>query len=188
MYLVSVWSDLYASTLALYTGRAGGHRWLVASPPQHAGAAARALEALEGKGEAVLLVYAGLTPLEMALRQQNDPVLGRGLSGVLVVDRPLSGGPEMTLPGSEQRDEQSGLTYHEGGGAPAWTDALAGRVTGAAGVPETGMTQTGEQGQCAPASVCAGLGLPVRVCGPDTLSVTLRQWWAVTPHALIPAG
>ena len=34
MHLVSVWSDLYASTLALYTGRAGGHRWLVVSPPQ----------------------------------------------------------------------------------------------------------------------------------------------------------
>ena len=183
MHLVSVWSDLYASTLALYTGRAGGHRWLVASPPQHAGAAARALEALEGKGEAVLLVYAGLTPLEMALRQQNDPVLGRGLSGVLLLDRPLAGGPEVTLPGSARQATQSGLTYHEGGSAPAWTDALARRATEAAGVLEAG-----EQGECAPASVCAGLGLPVRVCGPDQLSVTLRQWWAATPHALAPAG
>ena len=188
MHLVSVWSDLYASTLALYTGRAGGHRWLVASPPQHAGAAARALEALEGKGETVLLVYAGLTPLGMALRQQNDPVLGRGLSGVLVLDRPLSGGPEVTLPGSEQRTEQSGLSYQGGGSAPAWTDALAGRVAQVAGVPEIGEQQMGEQGECAPASVCASLGLPVRVCGPDQLSVTLRQWWAATPHALVPAG
>ena len=183
MHLVSVWSDLYASTLALYTGRAGGHRWLVASPPQHAGAAAVALKTLEGKGEAVLLVYVGLTPLEMALRRQNDPVLGRGLSGVLVLDRPLSGGPEVTLPGSEQRAEQSGLSYQEGGNAVAWTDALAGRVTEAAGAQ-----QTGEQGECAPASVCASLGLSVRVCGPDELSMTLRQWWAATPHALVPAG
>ncbi len=188
MHLVSVWSDLYASTLALYTGRAGGHRWLVASPPQHAGAAARALKALEGKGEAVLLVYAGLTPLEMALRQQNDPVLGRGLSGVLVLDRPLAGGPEMTLPGSEQRATQGGLIYHEGGSAPAWTDALAGDVTEAAGTRETGIQEMGEQGECAPASVCAGLGLPVRVCGPDQLSVTLRLWWAATPHALVATG
>ena len=183
MHLVSVWSDLYASTLALYTGRAGGHRWLVVSPPQHAGAAARALEALEGKGETVLLVYAGLTPLEMALRQQNDPVLGRGLFGVLVLDRPLSGGPEVTLPGSEQRTEQSGLGYQGGGSAPAWTDALAGRVIEAAGEQ-----QMGEQGECAPASVCAGLSLPVRVCGPDQLSATLREWWVATPHALVPAG
>ena len=188
MHLVSVWSDLYISTLALYTGRAGGHRWLVASPPQHAGAAAVALEALEGKGEVVLLVYAGLTPLEMALRQQNDPVLGRGLSGVLVLDRPLSGGPEVTLPESEQRATQSGLNYHEGGSAPAWADALAGHVTGTAGMQKTGMPGMGEQGECAPASVCAGLGLPVRVCGPDQLSVTLLQWWAATPHALVPAG
>ena len=171
MHLVSVWSDLYASTLALYTGRAGGHRWLVASPPQHAGAAARALETLEGKGEAVLLVYAGLTPLEMALRQQNDPVLGRGLNGVLVLDRPLAGGPEVTLPGSEQRATQGGLIYHEGGSAPAWTDALAGDVMEEA-VPQETVPQEavvlemGEQGECAPASVCAGLGLPVRVCGP----------------------
>ena len=178
MHLVSVWSDLYASTLALYTGRAGGHRWLVASPPQHAGAAAVALETLESKGEAVLLVYAGLTPLEMALRCQNDPVLGRGLSGVLVLDSPLSGGPEVTLPGSEQRAEQSGLSYQESGNTVAWTDALAGRVTEAAG----------PQGECAPASVCTSLGLSVRVCGPDELSMTLRQWWAATPHALVPAG
>ena len=188
MYLVSVWSDLYDSTLALYVGRAGGHRWLVASPPRHAGAAAAALEALEGKGEAVLLVYAGLTPLEMALRQQNDPVLGRGLSGVLVLDRPLAGGPEVTLPGSEQQAEQSGLIYHEGGSAPAWTDALVGRVTEAAVPQETGVPEMGEQGECAPASVCASLELPVRVCGLDQLNVTLRQWWAATPHALVPAG
>ncbi len=178
MHLVSVWSDLYASTLALYTGRAGGHRWLVASPPRHAGAAAVALETLKGKGEAVLLVYAGLTPLEMALRQQNDPVLGRALSGVLVLDRPLSGGPEVTLPSPEQRAEQSGLSYQEGGNAVAWTDALAGR----------GIEAAGAQGECAPASVCASLGLSVRVCGPDELSMTLQQWWAATPHALVPAG
>ena len=178
MHLVSVWSDLYASTLALYVGRAGGHRWLVASPPEHAGAAALALEALEGKGETVLLVYAGLTPLEEALWEQHSPLLGRGLSGVLVMDRPLSGGPEVTWAGSKQGAGQNGLEYQEGGNAPAWTDALEQAVLGAADL----------RGECAPASVCAGLGLPVRVCGPDQLSAALREWWAATPHALAPAG
>ena len=124
----------------------------------------------------------------MALRQQSDPVLGRGLSGVLVLDRLLAGGPEVTLPGSEQRATQSGLTYHGGGSAPAWTDALAGLTTGSAGGRTAGTREMGEQGECPPASVCASLGLPVRVCGPDQLGVTLRQWWAATPHALVPAG
>ena len=110
-----------------------------------------------------------------------------------MLDRPLSGGPEVTLPGSERQATQGGLIYHEGGSAPAWTDALAAYVTEGTGVQgtgiqETGIQEMGEQGECAPASVCAGLGLPVRVCGPDELSVTLRQWWAATPHALIPAG
>ena len=98
MQLAIDWSDVYASTLALYSGRAGGHRWLVAVTPEHAEAVAQALGGLEGKGETVLLVYAGLTPLEAALREQTDPVLGRGLAGVLVIDRALTGGPTVTVP------------------------------------------------------------------------------------------
>jgi hypothetical protein len=168
MQLVSVWSDVYASSLALYAGRAGGHRWLVATSPEHASAAIAALEALEGKGEVVLLAYTGLTPLDAAVREQTDPVLGRPLAGVLVVDRELSGGPVSSVAVSEQ--QAGGVTYREGGQFPAWQDAL-----GAAG----------EQGECPAAGVCAALGLPVRVCAPRYIGATLLEWWATVPHALV---
>ena len=173
MRLASVWTDLYGSTLALYIGRAGGHRWLVATPPEHARTAAQTLESLDGKGQTVLLVSAGLTPLEAALREQTDAVLGRGLKGVLVLGEELAAGPALTVPATEHTASGSGLQYQEGGQYPAWTDALTGR---------------GPEGECAPASVCALLGLPVRVCAPATLEVTLREWWAATPHALEAAG
>ena len=173
MQLTSVWSDLYANTVALYTGRAGGHRWLVAVTPEHAPAAIEALRTLEGKGETVLLVYAGLTPLEAALQAQTDAALGRGVAGVLVVGRALTGGPAVTAPVSPQQAQPGGLSYQEGGSYPAWTDALS---------------RAGEQGACPPASVCAGLGLPVRVCTPDVLTETLLEWWAATPHAVLAAG
>ncbi|WP_424950626.1 hypothetical protein [Deinococcus sp.] len=172
MQLASVWSDLYDSTLALYTGSAGGHRWLVTldpdMAPEQAWATARSLEVLEGKGQVVLLAYAGLTPLEAALREQSNLVLGRGLAGVLVLDRELGGGPAMSLPKTEVRIP-GGLTYREGGAYPAWTDALGG---------------IGTLGECPPASVCAALGVPVRVAAPERLRETLLEWWAATPHAL----
>ncbi len=169
MQLASVWTDLYGSTLALYTGRAGGHRWLVATPPEHAGAAAQTLETLDGKGQTVLLVHTGLTPLEAALRGQTAAVLGRGLKGVLVLGQELAAGPALAVPTSEHTAPGGGLHYLEGGAYPAWTDALA---------------EDGPEGECAPASVCAMLGLPVRVCAPDRLPAALRKWWAATPHAL----
>ena len=172
MQLASVWSDVYASTLALYSGRAGGHRWLIAVTPEHAGAVAQALGGLDGKGETVLLVYAGLTPLEAALCEQTAATLGRGLAGVLVVGRALTGGPTVTVPISTQQAEPGGLGYQEGGSYPAWTDALG---------------AVGEQGECPPASVCASRGLSVRVCTPETLTATLLEWWAATPHALVAA-
>ena len=173
MQLVSVWSDLYASTFALYTGHAGGHRWLVAARPEQATAATAALAALGAKGETVLLVYAGLTPLAAALHAQTDPVLGRGLAGVLVLDRDLARGPATDRPLTEVEAAHSGLRYQEGGHFPAWQDALG----------STG-EQGEKQGECAPASVCAQLGLPVRVCAPEALTATLHEWWAATPHAL----
>ncbi|MGY2894226.1 hypothetical protein [Deinococcus sp. UYEF24] len=172
MQLASVWSDVYASTLALYSGRAGGHRWLIAVTPEHAEAVAQALGGLEGKGETVLLVYAGLTPLEAALHEQTDVGLGRGLAGVLMIDRALTGGPAVTMPVSAREAEQGELSYQEGGNYPAWTDALG---------------TAGERGECPPASVCASLGLPVRVCTPEALTATLLEWWAAKPHALTAA-
>lgn len=168
MQLVSVWSDVYASTLALYTGRAGGHRWLVAAAPRHARACAAALGALPGKGEVLLLAHTHLTPLDAALRGQTDPALGRALSGVLVVDRALAGGPALEVP---RLDVTTGdLTYREGGPLPAWQDAL--------GV-------AGEQGACPAAGVCAALKVPVRVCAPPQIGETLQAWWATVPHALL---
>ncbi|GGJ88452.1 hypothetical protein [Deinococcus aquiradiocola] len=173
MRLVNVWSDLYGSTLGLYAGRAGGHRWLVASPPELAGDLAAHLEALDGKGETTLLVHAGLTPLRAALEAQLDPVLGRPLSGVVVVaGASLAGGPAMTVTEGTV-DGADGLTWLEGGQFPAWQDAL--------GAP-------GEEGENAAASVCAALGVPVRVCSAQDLPDVLRGWWTVTPHAFVPGG
>lgn len=169
MRLVSVWSDLYASTLALYAGRAGGHRWLVAAPPEHAETVAQALARLDGKGETVLLVFTGATPLESALREQQDAVRGRGLSGALVIGQHLTSGPAVTVARSEHTAGGGGLDYQEGGTYPAWSDALG---------------RTGQPGECVAASVCAALGLPVRVCAPDEAEAILLEWWAVTPHAL----
>ena len=177
MQLGSVWSDLYGSTLALYSGKAGGHRWLVAVTPAHAQAVAQALRALEGKGETVLLVYVGLTPLEAALREQTDTTLGRGLAGVLVIDRALTGGPAVTVPVSARRAGPDTLAYQEGGSYPAWE--------GAGGQDTLGTV--GEHGESPPASVCASLGLPVRVCPPEAVTRTLLEWWAATPHALVAA-
>jgi|GEM_PF-2803240 len=172
MRLVSVWSDLYASTLALYSGRAGVHRWLVAVAPEHAQAAAETLARLESKGEVVLLAFTGTTPLESALRAQNDALQGRGLAGVLVVGHDLTDGPAVTVPPSGVLGEKGGLEYREGASYPAWSDALG---------------HTGRPGECVAASVCAALSLPVRVCAPEHAEATLLEWWAVTPHALTVA-
>lgn len=169
MQLVSVWSDLYASTLALYAGRAGGHRWLVAVTPEHAQKVAETLARLDSKGEVVLLAFDGVTPLESALRAQNDAALGRGLAGVLVVGPDLTDGPAVTVPTSESPADQGGVAYREGASYPAWSDALG---------------RTGTPGECVAASVCAALGLPVRVCAPDRVEAVLLEWWTATPHAL----
>lgn len=94
MQFVLAWSDLFANVVALYRGRAGGHRWLVACPPGEALEADCQLRALDGKGEVLLLAYRDLTPLRLALEAQDgaavsSPTAGRGLRGVLVLDRDL---------------------------------------------------------------------------------------------------
>ena len=148
MQFVLAWSDLFANVVALYRGRAGGHRWLVACPPSEALEADRQLRALDGKGEVLLLAYQNLTPLRLGLEAQggaavSSPTAGRGLRGVLVLDRDLRG-------------------------------------TG------VGSAAAGGQDDGAAASICADLGLPVRVCSPHRLGAALLEWWALTPHAAVP--
>ncbi|MDL2342690.1 hypothetical protein QOL99_00855 [Deinococcus sp. MIMF12] len=154
------WTDLYGSACAVFEGRAGGHRWLVAAPPERAGDLPAELEALGGKGEVRLLVHEGLTPLLAALRE--GPV--RGV--VVVGERALTAGPEVTVPGREVEDA-GGLVYREGGTFPAWTAAL---------------NLGGEVGECAAASAAASLGVPVLVTVPDGVRPALEAWMDATPH------
>lgn len=154
------WTDLYGSACAVFEGRAGGHRWLVAAPPDRASELPAELEALGGKGEVRLLIHEGLTPLLAALRE--GPV-----RGVLVVgERALTAGPEVTLPEREVEDG-GGVVYREGGTFPAWTAAL-----------DLG----GEAGGCPAASAAVSLGVPVVVTAPGGVRAALEAWMDATPH------
>ncbi|MPY66674.1 hypothetical protein F8S09_08200 [Deinococcus sp. SDU3-2] len=154
------WTDLYGSACALFEGRAGGHRWLVAAPPELAGELPAALQALDGKGEVRLLVHEGLTPLLAALHE--SPV--RGV--VVVGERALTAGPEVTLPEREVEDG-GGVVYREGGTFTAWTAAL-----------DLG----GAEGECPAASAAASLGVPVVVAAPEGVRAALEAWMDATPH------
>ncbi|GGR28636.1 hypothetical protein [Deinococcus ruber] len=169
MRLEGIWNDVYGSTLALYVGRAGGHRWLLTCTPGTAAQALEGMARLHGKGSVLLLVQRGSTPLRAVLEEQNNVVLGRGLAGVLVLDRDLSGGPALSLPLSTVHVESSGLEYREGGEFPAWHDALSGQPP--FWEPET-------FGESVAASVCASLNLPVRVCAAERLEAAFQEWWA----------
>lgn len=154
------WTDLYGSACAVFEGRAGGHRWLVAAPPELAGELPTGLEALDGKGEVRLLVHEGLTPLLATLPEA--PV--RGV--VVVGERALRSGPEVTVPEREV-EEGAGLVYREGGTFPAWTATL-----------DLG----GETGECAAASAAASIGVPVVVVTPQGVRMALEAWMDATPH------
>lgn len=156
-----VWTDLYGAVHALWRGLPGGHRWLVTCGPDQAQEVARQLPE-RFKGEVQLLTADTLTPLEMTACEWHP-------AGVLVVDRNLSGGPDITLP--ERRVDADGLSYREGGQYPAWTSALAVEAP---------------VGDCPAAGAVAALGLPVVVCGPAEVAATLLAWWRATPHALPP--
>ncbi|ULH14740.1 hypothetical protein MF271_12115 [Deinococcus sp. KNUC1210] len=169
MRLEAIWNDVYGSTLALYVGRAGGHRWLLTCTPGTAAQALEGMARLHGKGSVLLVVQHGSTPLRTVLEEQQRPWLGRGLAGVLVLDRDLSGGPALSLPISTVQVESSGLSYQEGGDFPAWHDALSGQPP--AGKP-------GTFGESVAASVCASLNLPVRVCAAERLEAAFQEWWA----------
>ena len=154
------WTDVYGSACASFVGRAGGHSWLVAAPPELAAGVPAALEALDGKGTVRLLVHEGLTPLLTALREWTP-------RGVLVVaPRPLTAGPAQQLtPGAVEAP--GGLTYQEGGEFPAWQGALGGAAA------------TGEN---AAAGAAASLGYPVVVTDPAQVQAALEEWLSRTPH------
>jgi len=154
------WTDLYGSVQAHFEGRAGGHRWLVAAPPDLAAHLPPQLAALDGKGLVNLLVHDGLTPLLTALRDLEP-------RGVLVVaPRALGRGPAVTVP--ERRVEDAGgAEYHEGGEFPAWRAAL---------------DEAGEEGECAAASAVSSWGVPVVVAAPGGVRAALEAWMDATPH------
>jgi hypothetical protein len=156
------WTDVYGSARAGFEGRAGGHRWLVAAPPQLAAGLPAQLEALDAKGLVELLIHEGLTPLLAALREL-DP---RGV--LIVAPRALSDGPAVTVP-PRRVEDAGGVVYQEGGAFPAWSSpAWAGAA--------------GESGECRAASAAAFLGVPVAVSAPEGLRAALEAWLDATPH------
>ncbi|WP_165795211.1 hypothetical protein [Deinococcus koreensis] len=160
MHHTRTWTDIYGSARASFEGRAGGHSWLVAAPPQLAAAVPAALEALDGKGTVELLVHDGLTPLLAAARELAP-------RGVLVVaDRALSGGPAVDVAPQTVTDA-GGVEYAEGGAFPAWEGADA---------------ATGERGECPAAGAVASLDLPVVVADAGGLRAALEAWLDRTPH------
>ena len=154
------WSDIYGSACAEFEGRAGGHVWMVAAPPELAGALAALLDNVDGKGRVVLVVHDGLTPLLAAL-QDGSP------RGVLVVaPAALAAGPAVTV--AERVVEGIGGTqYTEGGTFPAWVGADG---------------HSGQDGECPAASAAASVGVPVVVTAPDSVQAALEAWMARTPH------
>ncbi|WP_034386136.1 hypothetical protein [Deinococcus sp. YIM 77859] len=154
------WTDVYGSAHAGFEGRAGGHRWLVAAPPELAAGVPPQLAALDGKGQVNLLVHDGLTPLLAALRELEP----RGV--VVVASRALAAGPAVHVP--ERRiDDAGGTEYREGGEFPAWRGALK---------------TADEAGECPAASAVASLGLPVVVTVADRVQAVLEAWMDATPH------
>ncbi|MEW6420840.1 MAG: hypothetical protein AB1511_03815 [Deinococcota bacterium] len=154
------WTDVYGSAHAGFEGRVGGHRWLVAAPPELAAGVPPQLAALDGKGRVDLLVHDGLTPLLAALRELEP----RGV--VVVAPQSLASGPAVAVP-KRRIEDAGGTEYREGGEFPAWRSAL---------------DTAGESGECAAASVAASLGVPVVVTAPDHVRVTLEAWMDATPH------
>ncbi|MEF2279570.1 hypothetical protein V3W47_14840 [Deinococcus sp. YIM 134068] len=160
MQHTGTWTDIYGSARASFEGRAGGHRWLVAAPPDLASEVPTQLEAVDGKGRADLLVHEGLTPLLAAVREL-------GPRGVLVVaPRALASGPVVTV-GEQVIEPPDGVPYREGGEFPAWRSALPG---------------SDDEGESGAASAVASLGLPVVVTTPERVRAALEAWMDATPH------
>lgn len=154
------WSDVYGSARALFEGRAGGHAWLIAAPPELAGELAAAIAGVDGKGRAALVVHEGLTPLLAAVQEERP----RGV--IVVAQAALAGGPAVRVPDAMVEDAGA-LPYREGGEFPAWTGED---------------TSAGAQGECPAASAVASLGVPVTVTTPADVAATLTAWMDRTPH------
>ena len=156
------WTDIYGSAHASFEGRAGGHPWLVATPPELAAGLPAALEAVDGKGTVELIVHDGLTPLLAALKEVTP-------RGVLIIGKQaLVSGPEVTVPETLISDA-GGVEYVEGGTFPAWTAPAA--------------LKTGRRkGENAAASAVASLDVPVIVTTAATVQRTLEDWMDSTPH------
>lgn len=156
------WTDVYGSAHAGFEGRAGGHRWLVAAPPELAAGVPAQLESLDAKGRVEVLIHEGLTPLLAALRDLEP----RGV--LIAAPRALASGPAVTVP--ERRVEDAGgVPYQEGGHFPAWSS------------PDWAGLQ-GAPGECGAASAAASLGVPVMVTAPQHVRTALEAWMDVTPH------
>ncbi len=156
------WTDIYGSAHASFEGRAGGHPWLVAAPPELAAGLPTALEAVDGKGSVELIIHDGLTPLLAALKE----VTPRGV--VIIGKQVLASGPEVTLPEALISDA-GGVEYAEGGTFPAWT------------APEA-LKMGKRKGQNAAASAVTSLDLPVTVTTAATVQRALEDWMDATPH------
>ncbi|CAM3824749.1 hypothetical protein [Deinococcus frigens] len=156
------WTDIYGSAHASFEGRAGGHPWLVAAPPELAADLPAALNAVDGKGTVELIVHDGLTPLLAAVREVRP-------RGVLVIGKQvLAAGPEVTVAESLISDA-GGVEYAEGGTFPAWAAPTA--------------LKTGKRkGQSASASAVTWLDVPVIVTTAGALQKALEGWMDVTPH------
>lgn len=156
------WTDVYGSICARFEGRAGGHRWLVATPPELASQVPMALEMLDGKGIVELLIHNEMTPLLYFVRERQP-------HGVIVLaPSALASGPGIQLP-VEVRTVENGFGFQEGGDFPAWQGyplVLPGALTG----------------ENAAASVVASLDVDVIVCQPEKVRTTLENWMDVTPH------
>ncbi len=154
------WTDLYGSACASFEGRAGGHTWLVAAPPELAHAVPDALERLDAKGCVNLLVHEGVTPLLNTVRELKP----RGV--LIVAGEILASGPGLSVP-PRTVSTDDGTEYSEGGEFPAWHSALGGR---------------GKVAESAAASAAASLGVPVMVSDAQGVQQTLEGWMDATPH------
>ena len=159
------WTDVYGSACASFEGRAGGHTWLVAAPPELARVVPGALEAVDGKGSVELLVHDGLTPLLGMVRE----VRPRGV--LIVAPKALPGGPAVKVE-ARQVETEEGSSYSEGGDFPEWTGWT----------PEGSKKSRAKGAECPAASAVASLDFPVLVTTADGVGAALEGWMDATPH------
>lgn len=159
------WTDMYGSACATFEGRAGGHTWLVATPPDLARSVPEALQALDGKGTVELLVHDGLTPL-LTTATELAP---RGI--VIVAPKALPAGPAVKVEARTIETDDGG-SYQEGGDFPEWTGW----------VPENSKKSRAKGAECPAASAVTALNFPVLVTTPDSVLAALEGWMDATPH------